>query len=130
MSLPAESVLEYSEPLSPEPFERGDIPPEASHPTLPQSAGPLRLERSTEEDHKQHQQYTPLRRHNALPFTVSSRDEATESVGADGQFVVVARRVQRLGPCGTVVLDHDTGDDELVTKRYRVREEELFSIDD
>jgi hypothetical protein len=80
------------------------------------------------EDRKQHQQYTPLRRQNALRFTPSSRDEAAESVGADGQFVVVARRVQRLGPCGTVVLDHDTDDDELVTKRYRVREEELFSI--
>jgi hypothetical protein len=127
--LPSESVSEYSEPLSPEPFECGDFPPEVSHPTLPQSAGPSRLGQAVNEDRKQHQQYTPLRRQNALRFTPSSRDEAAESVGADGQFVVVARRVQRLGPCGTVVLDHDTGDDELVTKRYRVHEEELFSID-
>jgi len=45
------------------------------------------------------------------------------------QFVVVVRRVQKLGPCGTVILDHDTGEEKVVTKRYRVREEELQSID-
>jgi hypothetical protein len=126
---PAEGESEYFEPLSPEPFERGDLPPEVSYPTLPQSAGPSRVQQEKSEDCKQHQQYTPLLRQYALPFPMSSRDEAAESAGADGQFVVVARRVQRLGPCGTVVLDHDTGDDELVTKCYRVREEELFSID-
>ena len=123
---PAEGVSEYFDPLSPESFERGDLASEISHPTLPQSVGPSHL---GQEDRQQDQQYTPLRRQNALQFTVSSRDEATECVGADGQFVVVARRVQKLGPCGTVVIDHDTGDEKLVTKRYRVREEELYSID-
>jgi hypothetical protein len=126
---PAEGVSEYFDPLSPEPFERGDLPPEISHPTLPQSADPSRLGQETQEDREQHQQYTPLRRHNAQQFTVSPRDEAVTSVGADGQFVVVARRVQKLGPCGTVVIDHETGDEKLVTKCYRVREEELYSID-
>jgi hypothetical protein len=106
----------------------GESESELSHPTSPQSAGPSR-ENNEKEDRMQLQRYAPLRRHDALPFTASSRDEAAESVGADGEFVVVARRVQKLGPCGTVVLDHDTGDDELVTKCYRVREEELFSID-
>jgi hypothetical protein len=78
---------------------------------------------------KPHQHSTPLRRQNAQQFIVSPRDEAGASVGADGQFVVVARRVQKLGPCGTVVLDHATGEEKVVTKCYRVREEELHSID-
>jgi hypothetical protein len=126
---PAEGVSEYFDPLSPELSEHGDLEPEVLHPTLPQSAGSSHSGQGTQEDHEQQQQYTPLRRHNALQFTVSSGDEDAESVGADGQFVVVARRVQKLGPCGTVVIDHDTGDEKLVTKRYRVREEELYSID-
>jgi hypothetical protein len=132
-SFPAEGASEFFNPLSPELFESesGDFPPEIPHPMLPQSAGPSRSGQGTQEDRKQHQQQhgTPLRRHNAFPFTMSPRDEAAESVGADGQFVVVARRVQKLGPCGTVVIDHDTGDEKLVMKRYRVREEELHSID-
>jgi hypothetical protein len=128
--LSAEGVSsEFFSPLSPGLFESGDFPPEIQHPMLPQGAGPSRSGQGTQEDRKQHQQHTPLRRHNAFPFTVSPRDEEAESVGADGQFVVVARRVQKLGPCGTVVIDHDTGDEKLVTKRYRVREEELYSID-
>jgi len=128
-SFPAEGVSEYFDPLSPEPFEREDLPSEVSLPTFPQSVGTSRLGQGTQEDHKPLQQNTPLRRHSAQQFTVSSRDEAATSVGADEQFVVVARRVQKLGPCGTVVLDHDTGEEKLVTKRYRVREEELYSID-
>jgi hypothetical protein len=43
--------------------------------------------------------------------------------------VVVARRVPKLGPCGTVVIDHTTGEEISVTRRYRVRAEELSSID-
>jgi hypothetical protein len=46
-----------------------------------------------------------------------------------GQYVVVARRVRKLGPCGTVVFDHEKGTDKLVTRHYRVRAEELESID-
>ncbi len=122
--------FDYSSPLSPEPFECGDLPPEVSHPMLPHSSGPSHFGQRSQEDRKQHQQdRTPLRRHGAQQFVVSPRDNATESLGADGQFVVVARRVRKLGPCGTVVIDHDTGDEKLVTKRYRVREEELRSID-
>lgn len=126
---PAEGVSEYFDPLSPEPSESGDLPPEVLHPALPQSADPSRSEQGTQEDGNHHPQSTPLRRHNAQQFIVSPRDEAAESVWADGQFVVVARRVQKLGPCGTVVLDHKTGEEKVVTKRYRVREEELYSID-
>ena len=64
-------------------------------------------------------------------MTVSPRDKkAGTGAGSDqGQFVVVARRVQKLGPCGTVVLDHETGEDKVVTKCFRVREDELRSID-
>jgi hypothetical protein len=109
---PVEGVSEYFLPSSPEPFEGGDLPPE-----IPQ------------ENRKPHQQHAPLLRHGAHQFIVPPRDEAATSVGADDQFVVVVRRVQKLGPCGTVILDHDTGEEKVVTKRYRVREEELQSID-
>ena len=111
---PAEGVSEYFMPLSP---------------TLSQSADPSRLGQGTQGGRKQHQQHTPLRRHHSQQFTVSSRDAATESAGTDGQFVVVARRVKKLGPCGTVVIDHETDEEMLVTKHYQVREEELYSID-
>lgn len=127
--IPAEGVSEHSNPLSPEPFEGEDLPREIPHYTLSRNGPPSRFVPGAQEDHRQHQQHTPLRRQNAHPFTVSQSDEDETSVGADGQFVVVARRVQKLGPCGTVVIDHETGDEKLVTKRYRVREEELFSID-
>jgi hypothetical protein len=126
---PVEGGSEYFDPLSPEPFERGDllqedIPP----PTLPQGAGPSRLGHSAQEDHKEQRQYTP-QPPNSLPITVSPGDKAVESVGADWRYVVVARRVKKLGSCGTVVIDHETGNDKLVTKCYQVREEELHSID-
>ncbi|KAN0124736.1 hypothetical protein V8E52_001288 [Russula decolorans] len=126
---PVEGGSEYFDPLSPEPFERGDllqedIPP----PTLPQGAGPSRLGHSAQEDHKEQRQYTPQLQNN-LPITVSPGDKAAESVGADWRYVVVARRVKKLGSCGTVVIDHETGNDKLVTKCYQVREEELHSID-
>lgn len=103
---PAEGVSEYFMPLSP---------------TLPQSADPSPLGQGA--------QHTPLRRLHSQQFTVLSRDAAAESVEADGQFVVVARRVKKLGPCGTVVIDHETDEEMLVTKHYQVREEELHSID-
>jgi hypothetical protein len=125
---PVEGVSEYFDPLSPEPFERGDLLQEIPPPTLPQGAGPSRIGQGAQEDRKQQRQYTPQQNNN-LPITVSPGDKATGSVGADGQFVVVARRVQKLGPCGTVVIDHETGDEKLVTKCYQVREEELHSID-
>ncbi len=97
--------LDYSPPLSPELSGHAVLPPESLQPPL------------------------PLRRHDSQQFIEPPRDKALESVGPDGQFVVVARRVPKLGPCGTVVLDHGTGKDKLVTRRYRVRAEELESID-
>ena len=114
-SFPPRDMAEYFDPSSPEPFDHGDLP---LHPLLRQSAGPSRLGQGIQEGRNQHQQPTLLRRHGAAA-----------SVGADEHFVVVARRVQKLGPCGTVVLDHDTGEEKVVTKRYRVREEELYSLD-
>jgi hypothetical protein len=128
-SYPAEGDSEYFHLLSPEPFQSDDIPPEIFHPTLPQGEGPSRLGEGMQEDRKPHQQSTPLRRQNAQEFIGSPGDGAAESVWADGRFIVVARRVQKLGPCGTVVLDHATGEEKVVTKHYRVREEELYSID-
>jgi len=125
---PVEGVSEYFDPLSPEPFERGDLLQEIPPPTLPQGAGPSRLGKGAQEDCKLQQRYMPLRRNNP-PITVSPGDKGAGSVGADGQFVVVARRVQKLGPCGMVVIDHETGNEKLVTKCYQVREEELHSID-
>ena len=118
----------FSDPLSPGPFESCDLLRENSPPTLPQGAGPSLLAKVIEEDRKQQQQYSPLCYIN-LPVTASPSDKTVESVGEDGHFIVVARRVQKLGPNGTVVVDHETGDDKLVTKCYRVREEELHSID-
>ena len=41
---------EYSDPLSPEPFERWDLLPENSPLTLPQGASPSRLAQETTED--------------------------------------------------------------------------------
>jgi hypothetical protein len=96
--------LDYSPPSSPELSGHAVLPPQSLQPPL------------------------PLRRHDSQ-FIEPPRDKALESVGPDGQFVVVARRVPKLGPCGTVVLDHETGKDKLVTRRYRVRAEELESID-
>ncbi|KAN0121410.1 hypothetical protein V8E52_003306 [Russula decolorans] len=119
---PVEGASEFFDPLSPEPFERGDLLQEIPPPTLPQGAGPSRFGQGAQEDCKQQQRCTP-RRESKTPITVSPGDKATGSV------VVVARRVQKLGPCGTVVIDHETGDEKLVTKCYQVREEELRSID-
>jgi hypothetical protein len=119
---PVEGDSEYSDPLSPEPFEREDLQQDIPPPTLPQGAGPSRSGQGAREDRKQQRQYTPQCECD-LPITVSPGDKATGSV------VVVARRVQKLGPCGTVVIDHETGEEKLVTKCYQVREEELRSID-
>lgn len=95
------------------------------HPQFPQSAGGP----SRSGDRRQ-----ALRRQGAQQFIVSQeRDEdaaaAAASGAEDGQFVVVARRVPKLGPCGTVVIDHETGEQILEKRRYRVRAEELHSID-
>jgi hypothetical protein len=118
---PVEGASEYFDPLSPEPFERGDLQQDIPPPTLPQVAGPSRFGHGAQEDCKQQQRCTP--RVCSPPISVSQGDKATGSV------VVVARRVQKLGPCGTVVMDHETGEEKLVTKCYQVREEELHSLD-
>ncbi|KAN0126368.1 hypothetical protein V8E52_000008 [Russula decolorans] len=128
-SFPAEGVSESFDPLSPEPFECEDLQEEISPTTLPQDAGPSRLGQGAEEDREQQQQYTPLHAQTDLPIAVPPGDKVAESARADWHFVVVARRVKKLGPCGTVVIDHETGDEKLVTKCYKVREEELHSID-
>ena len=119
----------FSDPLSPDPFRSWDLPQENSTPTIPQGAGPSRLAQRVQEDRKRQQQYTPLRHVINLPVTGSPGDKTTESAGEDGHFIVVARRVKKLGPNGTVLVDHDTGEDKLVTKCYQVPEEELRSID-
>ena len=46
--------------------------------------------------------------------------------GRNRHPVVVAKRLQNK-PCGTVVLDHDTGAEKVVTERYRARKEVLHS---
>jgi hypothetical protein len=75
------------------------------------------------------QENRALRRHDAQQFVLPpKRDQA--AAAADGKFVVVARRVPKLGPCGTVVIDHATGEQISVTRRYRVRAEQLRSIDE
>src|SRR6266850_2768404 len=48
----------------------------------------------------------------------------------DRPFVVVAKRVPKLGPCGTMVIDHETGMQMVETRRYRVRADELESVDE
>ena len=58
------------------------------------------------------------------------QDNYAPRLAADGPFVVVAKRGPKLGPCGTVVIDHETGRDMLETRRYRVRADELQSIDE
>ncbi|KAF8480493.1 hypothetical protein DFH94DRAFT_743474 [Russula ochroleuca] len=100
--------------------------PVFSHHPLPQSAGgPSRSGARMQEGRRQ-----ALRRHGAQQFIVpQERDMASASEAADGQFVVVARRVPKLGPCGTVVINHETGEQILEKRRYRVRAEELQSID-
>jgi hypothetical protein len=126
---PVEGGSEYFDLLSPEPFERGDLlQEEIPPPTLSQGAGPSRLGQGVKEDRKHQRQYTPQPPNN-LPITLSPGDKAAESVRAEWEYVVVARRVKKLGSCGTVVIDHETGNDKLVTKCYQVREEELHSID-
>ena len=119
----------FSDPLSPGPFGSCDLPQENSAPTIPQGAGPSRLAQRVQEDRKRQQHYTLLNHYINLPVTASPGDKTTESAGEDGHFIVVARRVKQLGPNGTVVVDHETGGDKMVTKCYQVREEELHSID-
>ena len=72
------------------------------------------------------------RRYEAEQIATQShpQDNAAARSAADGPFVVVAKRGPKLGPCGTVVIDHETGRDMLETRRYRVRADELQSIDE
>lgn len=101
----------------------GDNLPEFPHPLAPSpqaGAGPSRG--------------APGRRHGAEQQIVAptSRQQdcgATRSA-PDGPFVVVAKRVPKLGPCGTMVIDHETGMQMVETRRYRVRADELQSVDE
>jgi hypothetical protein len=97
------------------------------HPQMPHSAGgPSRSGGARMQGDRRQ----ALRRQGAQRSIVpQERDEAAASGAEDEQFVVVARRVPKLGPCGTVVIDHETGEQILEKKRYRVRAEELYSID-
>ena len=76
----------------------------------------------------------PQRRRHVAEQTVTSklhqRDNANAAANLNGPFVLVAMRVPKLGPCGTLVIDHDTGMEMLETRRYRVRADELQSIDE
>lgn len=58
------------------------------------------------------------------------QDGAATRSAPDRPFVVVAKRVPKLGPCGTMVIDHETGMQMVETRRYRVRAEELESVDE
>jgi hypothetical protein len=77
----------------------------------------------------------PGRRHEAEQIVApKSRQQdgaalATRSA-PDRPFVVVAKRVPKLGPCGTMVIDHETGMQMVETRRYRVRADELESVDE
>lgn len=124
------SVMEYlSRAGSPVYSEFGESLREFTPPPLPLSApGPSRLALRVQEDRAL--QPRALRRHNAeQDITAQRRDEDPANTAAEENFVVVARRVPMLGPSGTVIIDHDTDEQMLVTKRYRVRAEELQSID-
>jgi len=90
--------------------------PELSRPPSP--AGPSRW--TLQCRHEAEQIVTPK---------LHPQDNATARLAADGPFVVVAKRGPKLGPCGTVVIDHETGRDMVETRRYRVRADELQSID-
>jgi hypothetical protein len=94
----------------------GNDSPELSRPPSP--AGPSR--RAQQRRHEAEQIVTPKLR---------PQDHAVAHLAADGPFVVVAKRGPKLGPSGTVVIDHETGRDMVETKRYRVRADELQSID-
>jgi hypothetical protein len=92
---------------------------------------PSSLGLHTREDRRQRQQGRMLHRHHAEQAAIraSQQDNAAASSATDNPFVVVARRVRKLGPCGTVVINHETGNDIVETKRYRVRVDDLHSID-
>ena len=125
----------YSPPGSPLFSEFGDhLPeflPEFTAPPLPQSApGPSRSGSGIQEDREQQQPRALVRQNAEQIIAPQQCDEAAASEAGEEQFVVVARRVPKLGPCGTVVINHETDEEMLVTKRYRVRAEELQSIDE
>jgi len=94
----------------------GSDSPELSRPPSP--AGPSRW--AQQRRHEAEQSVTP---------TLHPQDHAAARFAADGPFVVVAKRGPKLGPSGTVVIDHETGRDMVETRRYRVRADELQSID-
>jgi hypothetical protein len=100
--------------------EAGNNMPEFSRPPSPQGgAGP---------SHSAQQ-----RRHEAEQIVAPKsrqQNSTTASSETDRPFVVVAKRVPKLGPCGTMVIDHETGMQMLETRRYRVRADELQSIDE
>ncbi|KAH9958227.1 hypothetical protein BC827DRAFT_1269664 [Russula dissimulans] len=97
---------------SPESSRPGNIPPEVSRAPSPQAADASHPE--------------PRRRDEAEVST----QRQLQTNNADGTFVMVARRVPKLGPCGTLVLDHGTGEQMMETRRYRVRTDALHDIDE
>jgi hypothetical protein len=128
------SFADYSSPPGSPLFTEvgGDDFPDFTRPSSPPSAGPSHLGPGMQEGSPQ--QRRVLRRQSAreliAPTSQQGRNKAAESEAGDDQFVVVAMRVRKLGPCGTVVIDHETDEEMLVTKRYKVRAEELRSIDE
>ncbi|KAI0297364.1 hypothetical protein BC826DRAFT_1174428 [Russula brevipes] len=92
---------------------------------------PSNLGLHTPEDSRRRQQGRMLHRDHAEQAAIraSQQDNAAASSATDNSFVVVARRVRKLGPCGTVVINQETGKDMVETKRYRVRVDDLQSID-
>ena len=105
--------------------------PDFTRPSSPPSEDPSHLGPGTHEDGSHRRRV--LRRHSArdliAPTSQQGRKRLAASEAGDEEFVVVAMRVPKLGPCGTVVIDHKTDEEMLVTKHYKVRAEELRSID-
>ncbi|KAI9456575.1 hypothetical protein F5148DRAFT_368044 [Russula earlei] len=66
----------------------------------------------------------------AVATTRRQHDDSAAAASGDAAFVVVARRVPKLGPCGTMVMNHATGEQVMETKRYRVRADELQLVDE
>ncbi|KAI0305208.1 Peroxin 13, N-terminal region-domain-containing protein [Multifurca ochricompacta] len=90
------------------------------------SNGPSRLGPQVMEDHE-NRQARGLRRHHAQQLVMPSPRDANTAAGRESgvPFIVVARRVQVLGPSGTAVFDEETLEPKVEIKHFRLRVDEL-----
>jgi len=93
----------------------GNIPPEVSRAPGSEAAGPSLSE---------------SQRRDEAAVSPRRQGQSNNVSAADGTLVTVARRVPKLGPCGTLVIDHGTGKQVIETKRYLVRSDALHDIDE